>query len=129
MAGYVLKAKRFLHVRLDKANKVVVRKRYNRGDALDALNAEEIERLVALGAAAEVTDDAGEAEGDESTPEATEGQDGATEGQGDEAETYEGSEWDKGRLQAEAESRGLSKSGTVAELAERLRDYDVAQQS
>ena len=38
-------------------------------------------------------------------------------------------EWTKAELQAECETRGLSKSGTVAELAQRLEENDASKQA
>lgn len=131
--GHVLTVTRFLHVRQE-GGKVTVRQRYNKGDSLEALNAEEIERLVALGAAADedaATDDAQEDGGSEEPSGTGEGQDGATDGQDDgtesEPETYTGDEWDKEALQAEAERRGLSKSGTKDDIAARLVEHDKEQ--
>ncbi len=48
---------------------------------------------------------------------------------GSDTETYEGDDWDLKALQEEAGKRELSKSGSKADLAERLRDNDEAQKS
>jgi len=50
------------------------------------------------------------------------------EGGDDDPETYDGPSWTGETLRGEASKRGLSTTGTKAELAARLRDHDQDQQ-
>lgn len=145
MPQYTITADSHLVLETNKRGDITKKSRLVRGDTVEMSEAD-AERLVKTGGLV-LSSEAKDAGTPEGTPDYAPAQDGATGGSGDSAErttsapldrdgdvdiepvekvaeTYTGDEWTKERLQGEAESRGLSKSGTKEDIAARLVEDD-----
>lgn len=138
--GYVLAVSRYLNITKNKAGKVLRKERLSRGDSVDHLSEEQLDRLLSLGAIRDEDDVPEPVENTEQEHpgqdggEDSEGQDGAGDGQdedeggeGGEPEPDEFEDMDYPSLQQAAKARDLNAGGSADEIRARIRQHEAEQ--